>query len=92
MDLEVTTVMKALEAGGLYGLVGILVVGLIRIYRDLKAVNEQVVRLTEQQTAVMVRVEGALMALRDAILCMSGQPLRGPATRIADRDGTHDAT
>jgi hypothetical protein len=92
MDLELTTVARALEAGGAYGLISVLVVGLVRLYRDLKAVNEQVVRLTEQQTAVMVRVEGALMALRDAILCMSGQPPRRPATRIADFDDTHDAT
>ena len=85
MDLEVTTVMKAIEAGGLYGLVAILVAGLVRVYRDLKAVNEQVVRLTEQQTAVMVRVEGALMALRDAILCMSGQPPRGPNHLVSEK-------
>jgi len=76
--------MKAIETGGLYGLIAILVAGLIRVYRDLKTVNEQVVRLTEQQTAVMVRVEGALMALRDAILCMSGQPPRGQPARDND--------
>jgi len=77
MDFELTTVTRVLEASGIYGLSSVLVIALIRLYRDLKAVNEQVVRLTEQQTAVMVRVEGALMALRDAILCMSGQPPRG---------------
>ena len=78
MDVELTTITKVLESSGLYGLVAILVVGLWRVYRDLKTVNYQVVRLTEQQTAVMVRVEGALMALRDAIMCLSG---RAPASR-----------
>jgi hypothetical protein len=77
------SVTRALEAGGTYGLIAVLVVALYRVYRDLKAVNEQVVRLTEQQTAVMVRVEGALVALRDAILCMSGQPPRA-AARVTD--------
>jgi hypothetical protein len=86
LDPEVTNIVKALEAGGPYAFVAVALIGLVRLYRDLKALNEQVVKLTEQQTAVMVRVEGALMALRDAILCMSGQPVRGPATRIADRD------
>jgi len=92
VDLEITTVMKVLEAGGAYGLISILVVGLWRLYRDLKAVNEQVVRLTEQQTAVMVRVEGALMALRDAILCMSGQPPRGANGRLADKQDKGERT
>jgi hypothetical protein len=91
MDFELTTITRALQAGGAYGLSAVLIVALVRLYRDLKAVNEQVVRLTEQQTAVMVRVEGALMALRDAILCMSGQPTRGPAARVADRDDANDA-
>ncbi len=84
MEIELTTITKILEASGLWGLVGLLIVIVGRVYRDLKTVNEQVVRLTEQQTAVMVRVEGALMALRDAILCMSGQAARGQAPRVAD--------
>jgi len=75
-----------LEAGGVYSLAALLLFALVRLYRDLKAVNAQVVRLTEQQTAVMVRVEGALMALRDAILCMSGQVTRGPSPRLPDAD------
>lgn len=87
MELELTTITKVLEASGLWGLVGLLIVIVGRVYRDLKAVNEQVVRLTEQQTAVMVRVEGALMALRDAILCMSGQAARGQAPRVTDVEG-----
>jgi hypothetical protein len=81
MELGPSAIARALEAGGPYGLASILLVALYRLYRDLKAVNEQVVRLTEQQTAVMVRVEGALMALRDAILCLSGQAMRGPARK-----------
>jgi hypothetical protein len=80
-----TTIMRALEAGGPYAFLALSLLGTMRLYRDLRTLNEQVVKLTEQQTAVMVRVEGALMALRDAILCMSGQPARGLATRIADR-------
>jgi len=84
VELEVTTVTKVLEAGGIYSLASILIVALWRLYRDLRAVNAQVVRLTEQQTAVMVRVEGALMALRDAILCMSGQATR--VARLPDKD------
>ena len=84
MELEITTLTKIIETGGVYSLAAILIVALWRLYRDLRAVNAQVVRLTEQQTAVMVRVEGALMALRDAILCMSGQPPRG--ARLPDKD------
>jgi hypothetical protein len=83
MEPNLISVTRALETGGIYGLIAVLVVALYRVYRDLKAVNEQVVRLTERQTAVMVRVEGALMALRDAILCMSGKPPR-TASRLAD--------
>lgn len=86
MDLELTTITKVLESSGLYGLVAILVVGLWRVYRDLKTVNEQVVRLTEQQTAVMVRVEGALMALRDAIMCLSGRAPTSRKSAASDND------
>jgi hypothetical protein len=85
VDPEMTTIMRALEAGGPYALVGLTLTGLVRLYRDFKALNEQVVKLTEQQTAVMVRVEAALMALRDAILCLGGQGPRGHGSSAPER-------
>jgi hypothetical protein len=85
-----TTILKALEAGGPYAFVALSLVGLVGLYRDLKALNEQVVKLTEQQTAVMVRVEGALMALRDAILCMSGQGARPNASSLPERSTSRE--
>ena len=74
---ELVSLGKALEALGPYGLLGAVIVAVRRVYRDLKAVNERVVALTEQQTAVMARVDASLLALRDAILLTNGRQVPG---------------
>lgn len=81
---ELTTLVAVLESAGPWGVVCLVLVGVRRIYRDLKTVNERVVALTEQQTAVMVRVDASLQALREAILLahrLPAPPPYGPAAR-----------
>jgi hypothetical protein len=65
------TFAEILQATGPYGLVAVLGWAFWRInekkVRELKALHEKIVQLAEAQTAAIVKVEAALVALRDAI-------------------------
>jgi hypothetical protein len=65
------TFAELLQATGPYGLVAVLGWAFSRINekkdRELKALHEKIVQLAEAQTAAIVKVEAALVALRDAI-------------------------
>lgn len=65
------TFAEILQATGPYGLVAVLGWAFWRINekkdRELKALHEKIVALAEAQTAAIVKVEAALVALRDAI-------------------------
>jgi len=71
MDNEFTSVAAWLQATGPYGLVAVLGWAFWRINekkdRELKALHEKIVVLAEAQTAAVIKVEAALVALRDAI-------------------------
>jgi hypothetical protein len=71
MDNEFTSVAAWLQATGPYGLVAILGWAFWRVNekkdRELKALHEKIVVLAEAQTAAVIKVEAALVALRDAI-------------------------
>jgi len=65
------TFAEILQATGPYGLVAVLGWAFWRINekkgRELKALHEKIVELAEAQTIAIVKVEAALVALRDAI-------------------------
>jgi hypothetical protein len=65
------TFAEILQATGPYGLVAVLGWAFWRINekkdRELKALHEKIVELAEAQTTAIVKVEAALVALRDAI-------------------------
>ncbi|MFW5739869.1 MAG: hypothetical protein ACOC1F_05845 [Myxococcota bacterium] len=65
------TFAEILQATGPYGLVAILGWAFWRVNekkdRELKALHEKIVELAEAQTTAIVKVEAALVALRDAI-------------------------
>jgi hypothetical protein len=71
MENEFTSVASWLQATGPYGLVAVLGWAFWRINekkdRELKALHEKIVVLAEAQTAAVIKVEAALVALRDAI-------------------------
>jgi hypothetical protein len=71
MDNEFTSVAAWLQATGPYGLVAVLGWAFWRVNekkdRELKALHEKIVVLAEAQTAAVIKVEAALVALRDAI-------------------------
>ena len=71
MDNEFTSVTAWLQATGPYGLVAVLGWAFWRVNekkdRELKALHEKIVVLAEAQTAAVIKVEAALVALRDAI-------------------------
>ncbi|MBK8482459.1 MAG: hypothetical protein IPL40_15050 [Proteobacteria bacterium] len=71
MDNEFTSVAAWLQATGPYGLVAVLGWAFWRVNekkdRELKALHEKIVELAEAQTAAVIKVEAALVALRDAI-------------------------
>jgi hypothetical protein len=71
MDHEFTSVAAWLQATGPYGLVAVLGWAFWRVNekkdRELKALHEKIVVLAEAQTAAVIKVEAALVALRDAI-------------------------
>ena len=65
------TFAEILQATGPYGLVAVLGWAFWRVNekkdRELKALHEKIVELAEAQTTAIVKVEAALVALRDAI-------------------------
>jgi hypothetical protein len=65
------TFAEILQATGPYGLVAVLGWAFWRINekkdRELKALHERIVAFAEAQTAAIIKVEAALVALRDAI-------------------------
>ncbi len=71
MENDFTSVASWLQATGPYGLVAVLGWAFWRINekkdRELKALHEKIVVLAEAQTAAVIKVEAALVALRDAI-------------------------
>lgn len=68
MDVnDLSTIAKLLELSGPYGLVAFLWLTNTRTSRDLQAMHEQVVELAARQTEAIVKVELALLALKDAI-------------------------
>lgn len=71
MENDFTSVPSWLQATGPYGLVAVLGWAFWRINekkdRELKALHEKIVVLAEAQTAAVIKVEAALVALRDAI-------------------------
>ena len=71
MDNEFTSVAAWLQATGPYGLVAVLGWVFWRVNekkdRELKALHEKIVELAEAQTAAVIKVEAALVALRNAI-------------------------
>jgi len=71
MDNEFTSVAAWLQATGPYGLVAVLGWAFWRVNekkdREIKALHEKIVELAEAQTAAVIKVEAALVALRDAI-------------------------
>ena len=71
MDNEFTSVAAWLQATGPYGLVAVLGWAFWRVNekkdRELKTLHEKIVELAEAQTAAVIKVEAALIALRDAI-------------------------
>lgn len=68
---DFATFAEILQATGSYGLVAVLGWAFWRINekkdRELKVLHEKIVQLAEAQTAAIVKVEAALVALRDAI-------------------------
>lgn len=68
---NVATLAEILQATGPYGLVAVLGWAFWRVNekkdRELKLLHEKIVELAEAQTTAIVKVEAALVALRDAI-------------------------
>jgi len=66
-----SSIAQMLQATGPYGLVAVLGWAFWRVNekkdRELKALHEKIVQLAEAQTVAIVKVEAALVALRDAI-------------------------
>jgi hypothetical protein len=66
-----SSIAQMLQATGPYGLVAILGWAFWRVNekkdRELKVLGEKVVAMAEAQTAAIIKVEAALVALRDAI-------------------------
>lgn len=77
MGNEFTSVAAWLQATGPYGLVVVLGWAFWRVNekkdRELKALHEKIVELAEAQTAAVIKVEAALIALRDAIDDLRGR-------------------
>ena len=72
MDPSVlTTIADVLKATGPYGLVAVLGWAFWRLSerkdRDLKALHERLLSMSEVQTAAITKVEAALVALKEAI-------------------------
>jgi hypothetical protein len=71
MDNEFSSVAAWLQATGPYGLVAVLGWAFWRVNEkkdhELKALHEKIIVLAEAQTAAVIKVEAALVALRDAI-------------------------
>lgn len=71
MDNDFTSVAAWLQATGPYGLVAVLGWAFWRVNEkkdnELKALHEKIIVLAEAQTAAVIKVEAALVALRDAI-------------------------
>ena len=65
------TIADFLKATGPYGIVAILGCGFWRVIekkdQEVKALHEQIVKISEAQTAAITKVESALVALREAI-------------------------
>src|SRR5690606_20367069 len=65
-----SSIAQMLQATGPYGLVAILGWAFWRVNekkdRELKVLGEKVVAMAEAQTAAIIKVEAALVALRDA--------------------------
>ena len=65
------TIADFLKATGPYGIVAILGWGFWRVIekkdQEVKALHEQIVKISEAQTAAITKVESALVALREAI-------------------------
>ena len=66
-----TTIADVLKATGPYGLVAVLGWAFWRLSerkdRDLKALHERLLSMSEVQTAAITKVEAALVALKEAI-------------------------
>lgn len=72
MDLvSVTSIADILAAWGPYGFVAVLGWAFWKVNerkdRELKAIYNQMIQLSEQQTAAITKVEAALVALKEAI-------------------------
>jgi len=72
VDVEgLSSIAQMLQATGPYGLVAVLGWAFWRVNekkdRELKALLSNIVALAEAQTAAIVKVEAALVALRDVI-------------------------
>jgi hypothetical protein len=72
MDLSsFTTIAEVLKVTGPYGLVAVLGWAFWRVNekkdRDMKDLHATVVKMAEAQTAAIVKVESALVALKEAI-------------------------
>jgi len=67
----ISTIADLLAASGPYGLVCVLAWAFWRVNekkdRQLRALYDQVVELSETQTAAITKVEAALVALKEAI-------------------------
>jgi len=67
----ISTIAEILTATGPYGLVALLAWAFWRVNekkdRQLRALYDQVVALSEAQTAAITKVEAALVALKEAI-------------------------
>ena len=64
---DITALVKAIELSGPYGLAAFLWLQNVRVNRDLSRLHEQIVELATKQTEAIVKVENALVALKDAI-------------------------
>ena len=68
---SISTIAEILTATGPYGLVALLAWAFWRVNekkdRQLRALYDQVVALSEAQTAAITKVEAALVALKEAI-------------------------
>ena len=82
----VTGLAQVLDATGPYGFVAVLFYLFVKVTerkdRELKAMTEKLMALTEAQTTAIVKVESALIALRAAIKDL--QQSRSAGTRNAD--------
>jgi len=68
---EFSTLAQFLAASGPYGLVAILAIAYWKLSqkkdRQMRELFDRVVKLSEAQTAAITKMEGALVALKEAI-------------------------